>query len=203
MEDCENLHKKSMDKNVDKRDVYNIWAKTYDQYVKSLNYTGPKEIVNKLVKYLENTNGKQNILDFGCGTGLIGEELNYYSYDYILDGIDVSEKMIELANAKRIYNKIYNIDIYEEDFPEEKKYNFIISSGVFLEGHVNFDIIDKLHTLLEKNGIILVTIRNSYKDKNKETFDSYFKNNSNFKSATLSKIDYLKDVECSLVVLLN
>ena len=79
MEDCENLHKKSMDKNVDKRDVYNIWAKTYDKYVKSLNYTGPKEIVDKLIKYLENTNGKQNILDFGCGTGLIGEELNNYS----------------------------------------------------------------------------------------------------------------------------
>ena len=207
MQNCEDLHKKSMDNSIDKKNVYNNWADNYDEYVKSLNYTGPKEIVNHLVQYLENKHEKQNILDFGCGTGLVGEELKKYSYDYILDGIDVSEKMIEKAESKQIYNKIFNIDLHKEDFKEDlkedRKYNFIISSGVFLEGHVNFDVIDKLHKLLEKDGIIIVTIRNSYKDKNKETFDSYFKNNSNFKSALLSNIDYLKDVECSLVVLLN
>ena len=207
MQNCEDLHKKSMDNSIDKKNVYNSWADNYDEYVKSLNYTGPKEIVNHLVQYLENKHEKQNILDFGCGTGLVGEELKKYSYDYILDGIDVSEKMIEKAESKQIYNKIFNIDLHKEDFKEDlkedRKYNFIISSGVFLEGHVNFNVIDKLHKLLEKDGIIIVTIRNSYKDKNKDTFDSYFKNNANFKSALLSKIDYLKDVECSLVVLLN
>jgi len=207
MQNCEDLHKKSMDNSIDKKNVYNNWADNYDDYVKSLNYTGPKEIVNHLVPYLENKHEKQNILDFGCGTGLVGEELKNYSYDYVLDGIDVSEKMIEKAESKQIYNKIFNIDLHKEDFKEDlkedRKYNFIISSGVFLEGHVNFDVIDKLHKILEKDGIIIVTIRNSYKDKNKETFDSYFKNNANFKSALLSKIDYLKDVECSLVVLLN
>tara|TARA_X000000950_G_scaffold238792_1_gene291012 strand:- start:2818 stop:3441 length:624 start_codon:yes stop_codon:yes gene_type:complete len=207
MQNCEDLHKKSMDNSIDKKNVYNNWADNYDEYVKSLNYTGPKEIVNHLVQYLENKHEKYNILDFGCGTGLVGEELKNYSYDYVLDGIDVSEKMIEKAESKQIYNKIFNIDLhkedFKEDFKEDRKYNFIISSGVFLEGHVNFDVIDKLHKILEKDGIIIVTIRNSYKDKNKETFDSYFKNNANFKSALLSKIDYLKDVECSLVVLLN
>jgi predicted TPR repeat methyltransferase len=203
MQNCEVLHKKSMDNSIDKKNVYNNWADNYDEYVKSLNYTGPKEIVNQLATYLENTNEKQNILDFGCGTGLVGEELKNYSYDYVLDGIDVSEKMIEKAESKQIYNKIFNIDLHKEDLKEDRKYNFIISSGVFLEGHVNFNVIDKLHKLLEKDGIIIVTIRNSYKDKNKDTFYSYIKNNKKFKGDYITNIDYLKDVECSLVVLLN
>ena len=54
MQNCEDLHKKSMDENIDKRLVYDNWAICYDEYVKSLNYTGP-EIVNKLITYLENT----------------------------------------------------------------------------------------------------------------------------------------------------
>ena len=203
MQNCEDLHKKSMDENIDKRLVYDNWASSYDTYVKSLNYTGPKEIVNKLITYLENTNGKQNILDFGCGTGLVGEELIKHNFNILLDGIDVSDKMIEIAESKKIYNNIYNINLHIEDFDKDTKYNFIVSSGVFLEGHVNFNVIDKLHNILEKDGVILVTIRNSYKDKNKETFDSYFKNNSKFKSALVSNIDYLKDVECSLIVLHN
>ena len=203
MQYCEDLHKKSMDNSTDKKTVYNDWADNYDEYVKSLDYTGPKEIVNKLVTYLENTFSKQHILDFGCGTGLVGEELKNHSYDFTLDGIDVSEKMIEKAQAKQIYNKIFNIDFHKEDFKEDQKYNFIISSGVFLEGHVNFNVIDKLHNILEKDGVIIVTIRNSYKDKNKDTFYSYIKNNKKFKGADITNIDYLKDVECSLVVLLN
>jgi predicted TPR repeat methyltransferase len=203
MQNCEDLHKKSMDENIDKRLVYDNWASSYDEYVKSLNYTGPKEIVNKLITYLENTNEKQNILDFGSGTGLVGEELIKHNFNILLDGIDVSDKMIEIAESKKIYNNIYNINLHTKDFKQDTKYNFIVSSGVFLEGHVNFNVIDKLHNILEKDGLILVTIRNSYKDKNKETFDSYFKNNSKFKSAFVNKIDYLKDVECSLVVLHN
>ena len=203
MQNCEDLHRKSMDNTIDKRCVYNDWAESYDSYVKSLNYTGPREIANKLITYLENTNIKQNILDFGCGTGLVGEELSKHNYNFVLDGIDVSDKMIELAEYKQIYNKIFNINLHTEDFEQDTKYNFIVSSGVFLEGHVNFNVIDKLHNILEKDGVILVTIRNSHKDKNKETFDSYFKNNSKFKSALVSKIDYLKDVECSLVILQN
>ena len=182
---------------------YDEWGEQnkYNKDMVEWNYTGPQETVEVFKKY--ELNKDSLIFDAGCGTGLVGIELKKYSYDFTLDGIDVSEKMIEKAQAKQIYNKIFNIDLHKEDFKEEQKYNFIISSGVFLEGHVNFDVINKLYKILEKDGIIIVTIRNSYKDKNKETFDSYFKNNSNFKSALLSKIDYLKDVECSLVVLLN
>jgi len=40
--------------------------------------------------------GDVEILDFGCGTGLVGQCLNEMGYSNI-SGIDASEKMLELA----------------------------------------------------------------------------------------------------------
>jgi predicted TPR repeat methyltransferase len=42
-------------------------------------------------------------LDLGCGTGLVGEYLAKIGYTNI-DGVDASEGMIRLANAKNVYN---------------------------------------------------------------------------------------------------
>jgi len=203
MKFCEELHTKSMDQNSNKKEVYNEWANNYDEYVKSLNYKGPKELVSKVFSNIEALPAKFSILDFGCGTGLVGEEIVKLKLNCLIDGIDISDKMIEIANSKNIYNKIYNINLHNEEFIEDKKYDIIVSSGVFLEGHANFNVIDKLSPLLKKDGMIVVTIRDSYKDKNKETFNTYFKNNTLFSSQNVSKIKYLPNVECSLVILKN
>ena len=36
------LHNDSLDPNINKIDVYNKWAESYDTYVESLDYNGPK-----------------------------------------------------------------------------------------------------------------------------------------------------------------
>ena len=61
---------------------------------------------------------------------------------------------------------------------------------------------DHLYNILEKDGLILVTVRNSYKDKNKETFDSYFKNNSKFKISEkkIEKNLYLSKPEPDILI---
>lgn len=203
MKFCEELHMKSMDQNTDKKEIYNEWANNYDEYVKSLDYKGPKELVSRIFSNIEKISDNFLILDFGCGTGLVGEEIKLTKINCVIDGIDISDKMIEIAKSKNIYDKIYNINLHNEDFSDDKKYDIIVSSGVFLEGHANFDVIDKLCPLLKKDGMIVVTIRDSYKDKNKETFNTYFENNTLFSSQNVSKIKYLPNVECSLVILKN
>ena len=78
----------------------------YDNYVKSLNYVGPREIVKKMCDYTKNFQYLK-ILDFGCGTGLVGEEiLRQVKKDTFIDGIDISENMISKAREKNIYDNI-------------------------------------------------------------------------------------------------
>jgi predicted TPR repeat methyltransferase len=203
----EELHDKSMDMNANKVEIYDIWADTYDKYVESLNYKGPKEVVTKMLDIIniESIDKPLRFLDFGCGTGLVGEEIlskkNSIKREYMIDGIDISNKMIEIALGKNIYNNIYNIDLHTTEVCNNTKYDVILSSGVFLEGHVNFSVIDTLYKLLTANGVIIVTIRDSYKDKNKDTFYSYLKYNKLFKGINISNIEYLPDVKCSIAVL--
>ena len=68
-----NLHEQSMNKNSNKKVIYNKWSETYDQYVDSLNYSAPQNLVKMCLPFLKNFNTTThlNILDFGCGTGLV------------------------------------------------------------------------------------------------------------------------------------
>lgn len=193
------LHKESLNTFTNKIHIYNKWAETYDNYVDSLNYQGPKNIVLYLKKILNNNNFLK-ILDFGCGTGKVGEELKKQIHNnYFLEGIDISPNMLKNAKGKKVYNKLTNIDLTKENF--NNKYDIILSSGVFLEGHVNISNVNKLHTLLNKDGILLFTIRESFKDSNREDFYEYVENNNNFNSYSVINIEYLKDVKCKLVIM--
>ena len=42
------LHELSLNSNTNKKEIYNKWAESYEDYVKNLNYFGPKNKINKL-----------------------------------------------------------------------------------------------------------------------------------------------------------
>jgi predicted TPR repeat methyltransferase len=200
MKNATELHNESLSPKSNNIQIYNEWAKTYDNYVDSLDYMGPKNIVKSLHELIKNQKKYVQILDFGCGTGKIGEELkkqisNYYN----LEGIDISQNMLKFAEKKNVYNKLTCLDLTKESY--NNKYDIILSSGVFLEGHVNISNINKLYKLLNKNGLLLFTIRETFKDNNSEDFYKYVENNKNFISYSIIDIEYLKNVKCKLVII--
>ena len=219
--DEKNIHSKSMNENVDKKNLYNMWASFYDTYVEKINYNAPKEICKKIYNqinqpphidiesndtirkrimsdsvlsktdkldlhidyHLYNNLYYVKMLDFGCGTGLVGKEFlnlvnkyaqndlkkNNFILKYSLDGIDISENMIAKNNKKENgYNDLYCINlldskIFESFLKKNNNYDIIVCCGVFLEGHVSPTIIESIFTkLLKKNGVIIFTIRNTF-----------------------------------------
>ena len=204
----ESLHNESLKITTNKNVIYNKWAESYDNYVISKKYTGPNELVTVLcniIPYRDLENNKINILDFGCGTGLVGEEIRKRMMIVCLDGIDISEKMIIKCSNKNCYNKIFNIDISKNKLKTEyiNKYNFIVSSGVFLEGHAPFSIIPDLIIYLKQYGYLLITIRESYSkdNNNNKDFKLYLTNNSNLSLKQIMRINYLENVDCELYIL--
>ena len=81
---------------------------SYDDELKSNNYSTPKRCAKALRKYLKNTNSY--ILDIGCGTGLSGQEILNVGFNNV-DGSDFSEKMLYEAKKKNIYKKLFNLDL--------------------------------------------------------------------------------------------
>ena len=199
------LHNESLKEENDKEKVYDQWAESYEDYVNSLNYLGPQNLAREVFDFLENS-GKDNlkILDFGCGTGLVGMEISKLfagKYYFTLDGIDISEQMIQKSREKNIYRQIWQLDLFKDVLPQQYQYDFIVSSGVFLEGHVSFKMVDILLNSVKPFGSIFFTLRESFRKSNQEEYHKYVTNNNRIEILGEYTIQYLPDVACKLVVI--
>ena len=199
------LHNESLKEDNNKQQVYDEWAESYEDYVNSLNYLGPKNLAREVFDFLENSN-KNNlkILDFGCGTGLVGMEICKLfagKYNFTLDGIDISEQMIQKSREKNIYRQIWQLNLFEVVLPQQYQYDFIVSSGVFLEGHVSFQMIDILLNSVKTFGTMFFTLRESFREKRIEEYNKYVTNNNRVEFLGEYNIQYLPDVKCKLVII--
>ena len=205
------LHKLSLDPKINKEKIYDKWAETYDGYVNKLNYLAPKNVAREVVEFLdvykmvetELNLDHLKILDFGCGTGLLGQELKKVlegSYTFEIGGIDISDKMIEKCREKLVYNLLAKKDLFKEELPDKNTYDLIVSSGVFLEGHVSFEMVDILLDYLKKDKFIAFTIRDSFKKEKVKDYNKYVISNPRLEILFNLNIDYLPNVDCTLII---
>jgi predicted TPR repeat methyltransferase len=199
----EKIHEQSMDPALNKTDIYNKWSNTYEDYVKDLKYYGPTNLSLKLKEFITDKSDI-NILDFGCGTGLVGLELYKLlneDYNLNIDGLDISENMIQKCRQKNIYNHIWNLDLTQKSLPDNYQYDFIVSSGVFLEGHVRFSIIENLLNSLKPQNYLVFTTRITFLNNNFTDFYKHVTKNKRCNMVYCEDIDYLKNVKCKLIIL--
>lgn len=73
---------------------------------------------------------KHKILDLGCGTGLCCEYLKKYFPNEEYYGVDISEKMLEKAKEKGIYQELSNENIFEFLERNENQYHLVLAGDV-------------------------------------------------------------------------
>lgn len=98
-----------------------------DILVEQLGYAVPMMVRQRLQEL--KLGPFKRLLDLGCGTGLTGESLRDMVED--MTGIDLSEKMVELAHEKDLYETLYVAEV--EDFLEdndEEIYDVITATDV-------------------------------------------------------------------------
>jgi predicted TPR repeat methyltransferase len=100
-----------------------------DSLVAKLEYKVPKILRDFFDETSEHTANALKILDLGCGTGLAGTVFKDLSSS--LTGIDISQKMIEIAAAKGIYDSLITIGIAEYLEGNPPAYELIIATDVF------------------------------------------------------------------------
>ena len=143
------------------KQFYADWAQQYNQDVSSTEYCGPVIAATLLNQHLGDK--KARILDAGCGTGLVGVELQRLDYLH-LDGFDLSLEMAELATASGAYRQVTgNIDMMRalEEFPQ-REYDALLSIGVFTLGHVPPQALEVLVKLVRRDGLLVISTRSHY-----------------------------------------
>ncbi|WP_298836034.1 methyltransferase domain-containing protein [uncultured Roseobacter sp.] len=102
-----------LDKVYDARDadstrrLYDDWSDSYDSEVTGQGYATPGRCAEALASFTQDFAAP--VLDFGCGTGLSGEALTAAGFTTI-DGLDLSQEMLDNAAAKGVYRSLRRID---------------------------------------------------------------------------------------------
>ena len=134
----------------DSRELYASWAATYDKEVQKNGYVTPERVANALRDVV--TGQSDFILDYGCGTGLSGSALQAVGFENI-DGLDVSQEMVNLAEKKSIYKNLRVFDPSSKIPVHPDQYKIITAIGVIGVGAAPLQIFDSLFALLPPNGL--------------------------------------------------
>ncbi|MEB3829006.1 class I SAM-dependent DNA methyltransferase [Phormidium sp. CCY1219] len=161
-----------LSENPDKlREYYDKWANAYDTDVTNEKYSGPEYIAHYLMslhqkqqqKELKEDDKKIEILDAGCGTGLVGEVLKQLGYPHV-DGFDISNQMVERADKTGAYRALKGeIDMSKKiDAYKDNQYDATVCCGVFTHGHVPPAALSELFRITKPGGLVVVSTRKSY-----------------------------------------
>lgn len=169
--------------------VYKDWAKDYDNDNDTLLGTVSQPLaVEILSDYMKKRNS--NIIDVGCGTGLVGKALNKEGFSNF-DGIDISQEMLNIAKDQG-YKKLIKASLNQKLPIKENAYEIAFCVGVFTHNHVKSDRLDELIRIVKQNGLICFTV-------NEEVYEVYgfhtkieqLESEKKWKILSLQKLDYM------------
>jgi predicted TPR repeat methyltransferase len=111
-------------------------------------------LFSKILENFPDKNIKLNILDLGCGTGLVGEKFQQIAKKLI--GLDLSQKMLEIAKQKNIYTEL-KLGNIEDVIDEYSNIDLIIASDTFVYIGDLTKIFIKCHNALAQDGLLAFT----------------------------------------------
>ncbi len=136
----------------DLRRFYAQWAQSYDQEVGENGYITPLRIAEALARHVKDLSIP--ILDYGCGTGISGQAFQEAGFPTI-DGVDISDEMLEVAAQKKIYRRL---EVFAPETGPDVKlgaYNIIAAVGVIGAGAAPLAVLDQIMALLAPKGLLV------------------------------------------------
>ncbi len=142
----------------DNIELYSVWAETYDSdFIDEMHYRLHFSVADEFI--LNGGNGL--ILDVGAGTGALAEAL-LQTANFCIEATDISEKMLKVANLKKIYKRTFLSDITKEIPADNDFYDGVVSSGTFTHGHVGPSAMDELIRITRPGGLITISVNEKH-----------------------------------------
>ena len=134
---------------------------------------------------------------------MLADYLNKDKYQILIDGIDISNEMIKIASSRNYYDQLSTIDVFDVLEAQNKKYDFVVSIGMFTHSHVGPRAIENILNYLDDDGVFIFTVRNSYREKeNFEKFiDDLLKRGKISKFTNIENQNYIDEEKCSVYTL--
>ena len=165
---------------------YNTYASRYDKMQEATGFNDPYAIAKAAIETLGQpgqplANPDLRLFDFGCGTGLMGQELNKAGYNVIY-GLDGSGDMVAVAETKDVYKKLWEVLVGITPLPAEILYDpnqpgsgfdAIFSSACMIKGHFPNVVYEEMLKVLRPGGHIIFSIRDIYMSNETDSGQNY------------------------------
>lgn len=146
--------------NADPADVaalYDDWVVTrYDADLVEWGYDAPARVAELLTGLLDDS--ESSILDAGCGSGLVGVELDGRDITGVIGG-DFSPESVEVARSRGIYDEVVQLDLNAPLNFDDAEFRAVVSVGVFTYLTDSEATIRELLRVVEPAGIVIFTQR--------------------------------------------
>ncbi len=131
-------------------EVFDAYSSNYDaSLVEKLSYSVPQAMRAHFNEFCQVTGKSLRALDLGCGTGLGAQA--FCDICTSIDGIDISPKMVQIADKKNIYTSLYVDEIAHYLEKCETKYDLILATDVFTYSGGLENIFSLVYRIMEKS----------------------------------------------------
>lgn len=134
------------------RELFDGYAARFDQHlVGGLKYGVPR-LVAQLIMQRE---GAVDVLDLGCGTGLLGVYLGIEHFAGTLVGVDLSQKMLDQAATHNVYRELRCADLRHELASADSAFDVVAANDVFVYVGDVTEIIPAAFRVLRPGGALI------------------------------------------------
>jgi predicted TPR repeat methyltransferase len=140
------------------KELYRQWSHSYDvAFGESQGYQLPREVAAAFL----GAGGKGPVLDVGAGTGFVGSLLRVLNVAPV-DGIDLSQDMLDMAAMKGDYRRLIACDVTEPLSLPDAPYRGVVSAGTFTLGHVGPEAIENLLAVAETGAVFVISVNKTH-----------------------------------------
>lgn len=136
--------------------AYDVWAATYDHdMTEDLGWGGPEEAAKVLA---ERVSIAAPVLDFGAGTGLVGQSLHARGFTRV-SAADLSREMLARAEARGVYASLHQVRADALLPFGDDQFEGLVSVGVLTQAHAAPDCMREWVRVVRPGGVVVFTLR--------------------------------------------
>ncbi|BBP00730.1 tetratricopeptide repeat protein [Sulfuriferula nivalis] len=178
--------------------TFDTFANSFENVLGRLRYCGPQLVQEHIASYYPPSKNL-NVLDLGCGTGLVGTVLQPYAHR--LTGVDLSQAMLNQAATKQIYHQLHKADITAYLASTDEQFDLITCMDTLIYlGHLD-EIFALIHRRLKPDGMLIVSTEKLAVVNDlgyKLNISGRYSHHADYLVSSLTKtgfqIDYIRDV---------
>lgn len=138
------------------RQLFDDYADRFDQaLVEKLDYCAPQLLADALARTLSRRDGLA-VMDAGCGTGLAAPVLKPYATR--LDGVDLSQAMVERAAERRLYDELVVGELVGTLAGRVGRYDLVVAADVLVYLGDLGPVMGAAHAALTSGGAFAFTV---------------------------------------------